>query len=81
MRRERTESKQDCTHLVDSVEADNMPDRSATVETLMQRWMEAADHEMNTCETTSSSVCHVIDSGPWTVRTGPGVQPDRPDHH
>jgi integrase len=59
-RRERGQAEQDCTRLLTQVEAETHPDRSATVETLMQRWIEVVDHELTTRDTTAGYIRRVI---------------------
>jgi integrase len=56
--------------LLGQVEAGTHPNRSATVTALMKAWMEVADHELTTRETTASYVRRVIDPalGDWLLR-------------
>jgi hypothetical protein len=70
VRREFGDAERDCTRLLSEVEADSQPDRSATVATLMKAWMEVADHELTTRETTAGYVRRVINPalGDWTLR-------------
>jgi integrase len=62
-RRERGQAEQDCLRLLTQVEAESHSDRSATVETLMRRWMEVADHGLTTRDTTAGFVRRVINPG------------------
>jgi integrase len=52
------------------VDAENHPARSTTVAGLMKAWMDVADHELTTRETTSSYVRRVINPalGDWLLR-------------
>jgi integrase len=59
-RRDRGQAEQDCTRLLTQVEAETHPDRSATVATLMQRWIEVVDHELTTRDTTAGYIRRVI---------------------
>ena len=56
--------------MLGQVEAGTHPTRSATVTVLMKAWMEVADHELTTRETTSSYVRRIIEPalGDWLLR-------------
>jgi integrase len=46
--------------LLAQVEADRLPDRSATLSVLLDRWMDLADHELTTAETTAGYVRRTV---------------------
>src|SRR4051794_25625987 len=56
--------------MLGQVEAGTHPNRSATVAVLMKEWMEVADHQLTTRETTASYVRRIIDPalGDWLLR-------------
>jgi hypothetical protein len=45
-----------CERLAAQVEAETVPDRAATVEVLLRRWMDVVDHELSTRETTEGYI-------------------------
>ena len=70
VRRDWGEAERDSLRLLSEVEAGSSPDRSATVATLMKAWMEIADHDLTTRDTTAGYVRRVINPalGDWTLR-------------
>src|SRR4051794_21791101 len=56
--------------LLVQVEAEQIPDRAATVSALMTRWMDIVDHELSTAETTAGYVRRTINPalGSWMLR-------------
>ncbi len=50
--------------LIAQVEAEQIPDRAATVAYLLDRWVEVVDHELSTASTTAGYVRRTIRPGP-----------------
>src|SRR3954447_3919135 len=59
-RRLRREAEADAERLLAHVEADQRPDRHATVGLLLDRWTEVVDHELSTASTTAGYVRRTI---------------------
>jgi len=56
----RGEAEKDCARLLAQVEAEQLPEQAATLSTLLDRWMEVADHELSTRDATEGYVRRTI---------------------
>jgi hypothetical protein len=54
--------------LVAQVEADRIPDQSATLDHLLRRWLEVADHELSTRETNEGYIRRTLGPAPGDMQ-------------